>query len=97
MGVDDERRREDQGHGRHGHARGAARGAAVQGGDAAAAAGVRRAGWPAGDGAAGAAERRAAPGVRGVRRAQGGGAIQDRLLPRLHRLPPRQPPRLAGN
>ena len=63
---------------------------------AAAAAGVRLPRWPARDGAPGAPPRRPPPRLRGVRRAQGGRALQDRLLPRLLRLAPRQPPRLTG-
>lgn len=52
--------------------------------------------WAARGGAPGAAEGREAPGVRGVRRAEGGRAVQGRLLPRVHRLPPRLRPPLAG-
>lgn len=67
-----------------------------RGAAAAAAADLRVARWAARGGAPGAAEGREAPGVRGVRRAEGGRAVQGRLLPRVHRLPPRLRPPLAG-
>lgn len=63
---------------------------------AAAAADLRGARRPARDGAQGNVQGRAAPRLCRVRRAQGGRAVQGRLLPRLLRLSPRHPPRLAG-
>lgn len=69
---------------------------AVQGGRAGAAEDLRIGGGAAGDGAEDPAQGRPLPGILRVRRAQGQGPPQDRLLPRLHRKPHRHPPRLPG-
>jgi hypothetical protein len=88
--------------GRRGHpgagrrAAGLARRVGVPHRAAARAAGVRHRGRPAGDGAADQAARRAAPGILRERRPQGQGALQGRLLARLHRIPRRQRPSIPG-
>uniref|UniRef100_A0A804R7W9 Uncharacterized protein n=1 Tax=Zea mays TaxID=4577 RepID=A0A804R7W9_MAIZE len=90
-------RRGDPGAGR-GHA-GLAGGVAVPDRAAAAAGapGVRHRGGPARDGAQAQAPRRPPPRLLRERRAPGPGQVRRRLLPRIHRLPRGQRPRLPGS
>ena len=77
-------------------AAGVARGMDVPRRRAAGAEAVRHGGWPAGDRDEAEAARRPPPRLLRERRPQGGGPLQGRLLPRLHRLPRGQRPRLPG-